>query len=140
MEEYIDKLPYWARWVLALPSAALCACLGYYLAIFCFRWWNGSNYFWSNIAGTVAETSIFVVVLYAIIPAYKFLCSVIVNSLIGGIVLFSAIYVFLNGTPNGSAWEIMVNDLIVIGILIYYSIVLYKAEHPCRTDNSQIWS
>jgi hypothetical protein len=38
------------------------------------------------------------------------------------------IYAILNGTINGSVWDIVINDLILIGILIYYSSMLYKDE------------
>lgn len=40
--------------------------------------------------------------------------------------LFSMIYIILNGTAYGSVWEIVINDFLLIGILVYYSILLYK--------------
>ncbi|HBC94691.1 MAG TPA: hypothetical protein DCZ10_17785 [Pelotomaculum sp.] len=130
--DYINKIPHWLRWILALPTAVLAAWLGSGIAIIVYQMWNGidpsKSDFWSHIIWTVAETGIFVVVFYTIVPTYKFLSSIIVNSLIGGLALFSMIYAILNGTINGSVWDIVINDLILIGILIYYSSMLYKDE------------
>jgi len=141
MNDYIERLPNWARWIIALPAALLCSWLGRAVAVFCYQWWNGGESFWSYITGTAAETIIFVYVLYEIIPNYKFICSVIVNVLLGGLLLFLTLYAIYKGTItiDGSVGGLIINNAIMLGILIYYSVMLYKAEHPYRFDNSQTW-
>lgn len=129
MEDFIERLPNWARWIIALPAALLCSWIGRAVAVFCYQWWNGGASFWSDLTGTAIEALVFVYVLYEIVPKYKFICSVVVNSLICVLMLFLTIYAVLNGTGDESLIGTIINNLIMIGILICSCVMIYNEEH-----------
>lgn len=130
MENIIDKIPAIIRWIVALPVSIMCGWLARWLALTSYYLWNGIdlNDWWPFILGTASETFAFLYVFYLIVPLNKFLASVIVSSVWGGVTLCLLIILLTNPYPlSGKIFDIL-TDLTTIVVLITSCVAIYRSE------------